>query len=101
MRAEDRAAVSRLIDGDPTFVVEPAEMTGVRAIEIVGLAKELDPGLRMGLSSGAHDFIENDTHSQVTSEVGVWGWLSLKRLGVTWGIEALGNPPDVASGANI
>lgn len=48
VRAEHREAVRRIVGDDPTFVLEPAEVTGVRAIEITGLAAELDPSLLHG-----------------------------------------------------
>ncbi|AGP40734.1 hypothetical protein SCE1572_43375 [Sorangium cellulosum So0157-2] len=48
VRAEDRDAVRRIVADDPTFVLEPAEVTGVRAIEITGLSAELDPTLLHG-----------------------------------------------------
>jgi len=48
VRAEDREAVRRIVGDDPTFVLEPAGTTGVRAIEIAGLTAELDPALLHG-----------------------------------------------------
>lgn len=48
VRAEDQGAVRHIIGDDPTFVIEPAAATGVRGIEITGLADELDPVLLHG-----------------------------------------------------
>ncbi|WP_437972543.1 VOC family protein [Sorangium sp. So ce260] len=48
VRAEHREAARRIVGDDPTFVLEPGEMTGVRAIEITGLTADLDPALLHG-----------------------------------------------------
>jgi hypothetical protein len=46
--AGDEAAVTRLVDDDPTFALEPAAVTGVKAVELAGLHHELDPLLLHG-----------------------------------------------------
>ncbi|MGI5195758.1 VOC family protein [Streptomyces sp. CA-288835] len=48
VRPEDRAAVERLVGGDPAFELQAAEVTGVRAIRISGLAEDPDPALLHG-----------------------------------------------------
>ncbi|ROO60462.1 glyoxalase-like protein [Micromonospora sp. Llam0] len=48
VRPDDRAALLAVTGSDPTFLLEEAAVTGVRAIELDGLRQSLDPGLLHG-----------------------------------------------------
>lgn len=48
VRDEDLASVRRIINDDPTFVIEPAQETRVYCIEVDGLTTDLDPAFLHG-----------------------------------------------------